>query len=57
MLILMAIIPAHLPTLSVAAVVVARRWQGEEIVVKVLNVRDWTTRKSRDFNEEHPKLR
>uniref|UniRef100_A0A8C4YXK1 Scaffold protein ILK n=1 Tax=Gadus morhua TaxID=8049 RepID=A0A8C4YXK1_GADMO len=33
------------------------RWQGEEIVVKVLNVRDWTTRKSRDFNEEHPKLR
>ncbi|KAG7261377.1 hypothetical protein CRUP_036091 [Coryphaenoides rupestris] len=33
------------------------RWQGEEIVVKVLQVRDWTTRKSRDFNEEHPKLR
>uniref|UniRef100_A0A3P9PHY2 Scaffold protein ILK n=1 Tax=Poecilia reticulata TaxID=8081 RepID=A0A3P9PHY2_POERE len=33
------------------------RWQGDEIVVKVLHVRDWTTRKSRDFNEEHPKLR
>uniref|UniRef100_A0A8D3D8F3 Scaffold protein ILK n=1 Tax=Scophthalmus maximus TaxID=52904 RepID=A0A8D3D8F3_SCOMX len=33
------------------------RWQGDEIVVKVLQVRDWTTRKSRDFNEEHPKLR
>uniref|UniRef100_A0A8C6PKW2 Scaffold protein ILK n=1 Tax=Nothobranchius furzeri TaxID=105023 RepID=A0A8C6PKW2_NOTFU len=32
-------------------------WQGDEIVVKVLQVRDWTTRKSRDFNEEHPKLR
>lgn len=25
--------------------------------MKVLQVRDWTTRKSRDFNEEHPKLR
>lgn len=33
------------------------RWQGNEIVVKVLKVRDWTTRKSRDFNEEYPKLR
>ncbi|MED6253345.1 hypothetical protein ATANTOWER_027160 [Ataeniobius toweri] len=33
------------------------RWQGDEIVVKVLHVSDWTTRKSRDFNEEHPKLR
>ncbi|KAJ8275523.1 hypothetical protein COCON_G00072750 [Conger conger] len=33
------------------------RWQGTEIVVKVLKVRDWTTRKSRDFNEEYPKLR
>ena len=33
------------------------RWQGDEIIVKVLQVRDWTTRKSRDFNEEHPKLR
>uniref|UniRef100_A0AAV2J9B9 Scaffold protein ILK n=1 Tax=Knipowitschia caucasica TaxID=637954 RepID=A0AAV2J9B9_KNICA len=33
------------------------RWQGDEIIVKVLHVRDWTTRKSRDFNEEHPKLR
>ncbi|MGH0181113.1 UNVERIFIED_CONTAM: hypothetical protein FKN15_005883 [Acipenser sinensis] len=33
------------------------RWQGNDIVVKVLKVRDWTTRKSRDFNEEYPKLR
>uniref|UniRef100_A0A7N6B1K8 Scaffold protein ILK n=1 Tax=Anabas testudineus TaxID=64144 RepID=A0A7N6B1K8_ANATE len=33
------------------------RWQGNEIVVKVLKVRDWTMRKSRDFNEEYPKLR
>uniref|UniRef100_A0A671P577 Protein kinase domain-containing protein n=1 Tax=Sinocyclocheilus anshuiensis TaxID=1608454 RepID=A0A671P577_9TELE len=33
------------------------RWQGTEIVVKMLHVRDWTTRKSRDFNEEYPKLR
>uniref|UniRef100_A0AAY4BHJ8 Scaffold protein ILK n=1 Tax=Denticeps clupeoides TaxID=299321 RepID=A0AAY4BHJ8_9TELE len=33
------------------------RWQGNEIAVKVLKVRDWTTRKSRDFNEESPKLR
>uniref|UniRef100_A0A8C9VYA7 Scaffold protein ILK n=1 Tax=Scleropages formosus TaxID=113540 RepID=A0A8C9VYA7_SCLFO len=33
------------------------RWQGNDIVVKVLHVRDWTTRKSRDFNEEYPKLR
>ncbi|KAG7253029.1 hypothetical protein CRUP_031272, partial [Coryphaenoides rupestris] len=33
------------------------RWQGNEIVIKVLKVRDWTTRKSRDFNEEYPKLR
>uniref|UniRef100_A0A8P4FXT4 Scaffold protein ILK n=1 Tax=Dicentrarchus labrax TaxID=13489 RepID=A0A8P4FXT4_DICLA len=33
------------------------RWQGNEVVVKVLKVRDWTTRKSRDFNEEYPKLR
>lgn len=33
------------------------RWQGNEIVIKVLKVRDWTTRKSRDFNEECPKLR
>ncbi|XP_016336919.1 scaffold protein ILK [Sinocyclocheilus anshuiensis] len=32
------------------------RWQGTEIVVKMLHVRDWTTRKSRDFNEEYPKL-
>uniref|UniRef100_A0AAY4AD78 Protein kinase domain-containing protein n=1 Tax=Denticeps clupeoides TaxID=299321 RepID=A0AAY4AD78_9TELE len=33
------------------------RWQANEIVVKVLHIRDWTTRKSRDFNEEYPKLR
>uniref|UniRef100_W5KN91 Scaffold protein ILK n=1 Tax=Astyanax mexicanus TaxID=7994 RepID=W5KN91_ASTMX len=33
------------------------RWQGTEIVVKVFHIRDWTTRKSRDFNEEYPKLR
>lgn len=25
--------------------------------MKLLKVRDWTTRKSRDFNEEYPKLR
>ncbi|NXF88499.1 ILK kinase, partial [Eubucco bourcierii] len=33
------------------------RWQGTDIAIKVLKVRDWTTRKSRDFNEEYPKLR
>ncbi|GCB83865.1 hypothetical protein scyTo_0024206, partial [Scyliorhinus torazame] len=33
------------------------RWQGNDIVIKVLKVRDWSTRKSRDFNEEYPKLR
>uniref|UniRef100_A0A8C2Y794 Scaffold protein ILK n=1 Tax=Coturnix japonica TaxID=93934 RepID=A0A8C2Y794_COTJA len=33
------------------------RWQGNDIVVKLLKIRDWTTRKSRDFNEEYPKLR
>ncbi|XP_074918007.1 scaffold protein ILK [Chelonoidis abingdonii] len=33
------------------------RWQGNDIVIKVMKIRDWTTRKSRDFNEEHPKLR
>ncbi|XP_013917374.1 PREDICTED: integrin-linked protein kinase-like, partial [Thamnophis sirtalis] len=33
------------------------RWQGNDIVIKVLKIRDWTTRKSRDFNEEYPKLR
>ncbi|PWA22045.1 hypothetical protein CCH79_00010263, partial [Gambusia affinis] len=33
------------------------RWQGNEIAVKVLKIRDWTSRKSRDFNEEYPKLR
>lgn len=33
------------------------RWQGNDIVIKMLRIRDWTTRKSRDFNEEYPKLR
>lgn len=33
------------------------RWQGNDIVIKILKIRDWTTRKSRDFNEEYPKLR
>uniref|UniRef100_A0AAX7V1L2 Scaffold protein ILK n=1 Tax=Astatotilapia calliptera TaxID=8154 RepID=A0AAX7V1L2_ASTCA len=33
------------------------RWQGNEIAIKLLKVRDWTTRKGRDFNEEYPKLR
>ncbi|XP_057637199.1 integrin-linked protein kinase-like isoform X2 [Chionomys nivalis] len=33
------------------------RWQGNDIVVKVLKVRDWSTRKSREFNEECPRLR
>uniref|UniRef100_A0A8C2MWV9 Scaffold protein ILK n=1 Tax=Cricetulus griseus TaxID=10029 RepID=A0A8C2MWV9_CRIGR len=33
------------------------RWQSNDIVVKVLKVRDWSTRKSRDFNEECPRLR
>lgn len=33
------------------------RWQGNDIVAKELRVRDWTTRKTRDFNEEYPKLR
>ncbi|NXG45561.1 ILK kinase, partial [Psilopogon haemacephalus] len=28
------------------------RWQGTEVAVKVLKVRDWSTRKSRDFNED-----
>ncbi|XP_061845845.1 integrin-linked protein kinase isoform X2 [Colius striatus] len=33
------------------------RWQGNDIIIKMLKIRDWTTRKSRDFNEEYPKLR
>uniref|UniRef100_A0A8V5FVC7 Uncharacterized protein n=1 Tax=Melopsittacus undulatus TaxID=13146 RepID=A0A8V5FVC7_MELUD len=33
------------------------RWQGNDIIIKLLKIRDWTTRKSRDFNEEYPKLR
>uniref|UniRef100_A0A8C5MNT6 Scaffold protein ILK n=2 Tax=Anura TaxID=8342 RepID=A0A8C5MNT6_9ANUR len=33
------------------------RWQGNDIIIKLLKIRDWSTRKSRDFNEEYPKLR
>ncbi|KYM89686.1 Integrin-linked protein kinase [Atta colombica] len=33
------------------------RWQNNDIVAKILNVRECTTRISRDFNEEFPKLR
>uniref|UniRef100_A0A6P7GRD2 Integrin-linked protein kinase-like n=1 Tax=Diabrotica virgifera virgifera TaxID=50390 RepID=A0A6P7GRD2_DIAVI len=33
------------------------RWQNNDIVAKILNVRDVTSRISRDFNEEFPKLR
>ncbi|XP_063701496.1 integrin-linked protein kinase [Culicoides brevitarsis] len=33
------------------------RWQNNDIVAKILNVRDCTARASRDFNEEFPKLR
>lgn len=33
------------------------RWQGTEVAIKVLKVRDWSTRKSRDFSEEYPRLR
>ncbi|XP_065162667.1 integrin-linked protein kinase-like [Atheta coriaria] len=32
-------------------------WQKNEIVLKVLNIRNVTQRISRDFNEEYPKLR
>uniref|UniRef100_A0A8V5FY11 Scaffold protein ILK n=1 Tax=Melopsittacus undulatus TaxID=13146 RepID=A0A8V5FY11_MELUD len=31
------------------------RWQGNDIIIKLLKIRDWTTRKSRDFNEEYPR--
>ncbi|KYQ53727.1 Integrin-linked protein kinase [Trachymyrmex zeteki] len=33
------------------------RWQNNDIVAKILNIRECTTRVSRDFNEEFPKLR
>lgn len=33
------------------------RWQNNDIVAKILNVRECTARISRDFNEEFPKLR
>nr|XP_032836765.1 integrin-linked protein kinase isoform X4 [Petromyzon marinus] len=33
------------------------RWQGNDVVVKMLNVRDFSTRKGRDFCEEYPRLR
>ncbi|OXA52679.1 integrin-linked protein kinase [Folsomia candida] len=33
------------------------RWQGNEIVAKILVLRECTPRISRDFNEEFPKLR
>lgn len=32
-------------------------WQGNEIVAKILKVRDTTPRVSRDFNDEYPRLR
>ncbi|KAJ8937888.1 hypothetical protein NQ318_021711 [Aromia moschata] len=33
------------------------RWQNNDIVAKILNIRNVTPRISRDFNEEFPKLR
>ncbi|CAL8101258.1 unnamed protein product [Orchesella dallaii] len=33
------------------------RWQGNEVVAKILMLRECTPRISRDFNEEFPKLR
>ncbi|XP_003368722.1 integrin-linked protein kinase [Trichinella spiralis] len=32
-------------------------WQGNEIVARILNLREVTPRKSRDFQEEYPRLR
>ena len=32
-------------------------WQGNDIVAKILNVRECTVRMSRDFQEEFPRLR
>jgi integrin-linked kinase len=33
------------------------RWQNNDIVAKILSIRDCNSRTSRDFNEEFPKLR
>ncbi|KAJ6632621.1 Integrin-linked protein kinase like pat-4 [Pseudolycoriella hygida] len=33
------------------------RWQKNDIIAKILNIRDCNARVSRDFNEEFPKLR
>lgn len=33
------------------------RWQKNDIVAKILNIREYSARISRDFNEEFPKLR
>ncbi len=33
------------------------KWQGNEIAAKILRIRECTSRMSRDFNEEYPKLR
>ena len=33
------------------------QWQGNDIVAKVLNLRECTVRNSRDFQEEFPRLR
>ena len=32
-------------------------WQGNDIVAKILNLRDCSVRNSRDFQEEFPRLR
>lgn len=32
-------------------------WQKNEIIAKLLSFRDYTSRITRDFNEEFPKLR
>lgn len=33
------------------------QWQGNDIVAKVLKMRECTVRNSRDFQEEYPRLR
>lgn len=33
------------------------RWQKNDVIAKILNIRNCTPRISRDFNEEFPKLR
>ena len=33
------------------------KWQGNQIVAKILAIREFTPRISRDFNEEFPRLR